>query len=164
MIGSFFPMRPKALLTLSLLTATMAFVSCSPKYHGGGTKARGLSSVVIKSGHRPLIEGAIIDVFVEDGFQYSRSVGDAITFHKKGQRNAVFAYGNLNNANDVWIETTVIIDDIDDTAHRVRCDVRITQADRGMGFSEQSAMFVGKMGYVALVKKAKRRVERGDYG
>ncbi|MEM7145484.1 MAG: hypothetical protein AAF591_10125 [Verrucomicrobiota bacterium] len=147
---------------LILLAATLP--ACSTKYSGQGDEARGLSSVVIKSGDRYAIEEAITDTFVEDGFRYSRSVGNTITFHKVGKRNAEFAYSDLTNSNDIWIETTVTIAGMGDEAHRVRCDVKISQADRGMGYDRQKAMFVGKMGYVALIKKAKKRVERGEYG
>jgi hypothetical protein len=154
-------MRPHNSLIALAFAALIGVTSCSTKYSGQGEDARGLSSVKIDSGDRYAIEEAISDAFVDDGFRYSRAVGDTITFHKKGQRNAIFAYSDLTNSNDIWIEATVTIAAMGTDAHRVRCDAKITQVDRGMGFSDQSPMFVGKMGYVGLLKKAKKQVEKG---
>jgi hypothetical protein len=152
-------MRPPLRFILAVLA--LLNTGCASKYSGQGGEAKGITSVIVESGDRYAIEEAVSNAFVDDGFRYSRSVGDTITFHKKGERNAIFAYSDLTNSNDVWIEASVIIVSMGMDAHRLRCDVKISQADGGRGFDEQSPMFVGKVGYVALLKKAKKQVEKG---
>lgn len=146
---------------LLLAVASLFVAACATNSGDKGGDARGITSVKIESSDRWAIEDAISDAFIDDGFRYSRTVGDTITFHKKGERNAVFAYSDLSNSNDIWIEANVIIVPMGPDAHRVRCDVDISQLDAGMGYDRRKPMFVGKVGYVALLKKAKKKIEKG---